>query len=306
MLRRELLALLGVLGVATGCQVVRWRGRRLERKARRHGYRTSSHRLGDAIVRVHAGGTGAPLLLLHGFGGSAVWQWSPQLEPFAIQHRVLAPDLLWFGQSTSSAPPSLARQIDAMLALLDERGVQRAHIVGHSYGGIVAWELAARHPDRVEKLVLVDSPGDAWTPEDHAALLARLGVDRAAEVFVPRTPDDVRRLLAIAYADPPRISDFIARQVIAELYDPHREAQIVLVDELDARGLAARPEAPSPKATMKLVWGAADPVFPLAVGQRLAARTGAAIVAIPNARHQPNAEHARRFDAEVLRFLRAE
>lgn len=301
--RRDVLLGLSALATA-GCSAVAFRERRLEARAEKAGFRSSTQRFGDATVRLHAGGVGTPMLALHGFGGSGLWQWDRQLQRFAKQHRVLVPDLLWFGGSSSTAEPRLAAQVAAMVALLDARGVERAAVVGVSYGGIVAWELAARHPERVSQLVVGDAPGDVWTPEDHAAMLERLKVPRAADAFVPSTPDGVRRLLALAYTDPPRISDSVARQVVRELYDPHRAAQVALVDELEARMAAPRTEAPRPIAPMRIVWGDGDPVFPLEVGQRLAASTGAALVPIANARHQPNLEYPDRFAAEVLVFTR--
>lgn len=300
--RRVLLGGLGALAL-TGCHAVRRRERRLVVKAERAGFRTSTHRLGDATVRVHAGGSGRPVLLLHGFGPSAVWQWSPQLRDFGRRHRVLAPDLLWFGGSSSTATPSMDRQVEAMLALLDARGIDRVAIVGLSYGGLVGWELAVRHPDRVARLLLVDSPGDEWTAEDHAAMLARMSATRAADVFVPSTPDEVRRLIDLAYTNPPRIGDTVARMIVREVYEPHREAQIALLDELEARVKAPPAERSVPRARMHLVWGADDPVFPLAVGKRLAARVQAELLVIPRGRHFPNVEHAERFTAEALAFL---
>jgi pimeloyl-ACP methyl ester carboxylesterase len=301
--RRDLLLGVGA-AMLSGCSAVALREARLRKRAENAGFRAATHRLGDATVRVYAGGTGTPLLALHGFGGSALWQWDRQLERFARQHRVLVPDLLWFGDSSATGTPTLAAQVQAMIALLDARGVERAAIVGVSYGGMVAWELAARNPERVSQLVLGDSPGDVWTPSDHTAMLARLKVTRAAEVFVPSTPDGVRRLLALAYADPPSISSGVARQVVRELYDPHRAAQVALMDELEVRIARPAVDAPRPIAPMRILWGDGDPVFPLAVGQRLAASTGAALVPIAEARHQPNLEYPDRFAAEVLVFTR--
>lgn len=296
--------ILGLGAAVAGCSAVAFKERRLEARAKKAGYRVATHRLGDATLRVHAGGVGTPLLALHGFGGAGLWQWDRQLERFAIQHRVLVPDLLWFGGSSSTVAPTLEAQVAAMIALLDTRGIDRTTVLGVSYGGIVGWALAAKHPERVSRLVLGDAPGDVWTPEDHAALLERLGAQRAAEVFVPSTPDGVRRLLELAYTNPPSISNGVARQVVRELYDPHRAAQVALLDDLEARLTKVTADAPRPIAPMRIVWGDGDPVFPLAVGERLAASIGASLVPIANARHQPNLEYPERFAAEVLVFTR--
>ena len=79
-----------------------------------------------------------------------------------------------------------------------------AAVLGTSYGGFVAYALALRHPELVGKLVMMDSPGGVYRPEDYAALLERHEVDDPLDLFVPSDPEGVERLVALAYADPRR------------------------------------------------------------------------------------------------------
>ena len=105
-------------------------------------------------------GAGPPLLLIHGLG-YARWGWEPVVEPLARSFDVILFDNRGIGESDAPAGPYTAAQMagDA-LQVLDEAGVERAHVVGTSLGGMVAQELALAHPERVDKLVLAcTTPG---------------------------------------------------------------------------------------------------------------------------------------------------
>ena len=103
-------------------------------------------------------GEGPPLVLLHGWpqhGG----MWEPMIDELAADYRVLVPDLRGFRHS--EAPPgdyskhSLTADI---LALLDSEAIEQATIVGHDWGGWIAWLLALEHPKRVERFASLDVP----------------------------------------------------------------------------------------------------------------------------------------------------
>ncbi|WP_236792185.1 alpha/beta fold hydrolase [Amycolatopsis sp. GM8] len=109
---------------------------------------------------------GEPLLLLHGTGPGATGALSFQpLLPSLTAYRCLMPDLVGFGHSShpqtlAAGPgPWFARRVEAVLQLLDELGLDRVHVVGHSYGARVALELAIRVPERIRRVVLLAAGG---------------------------------------------------------------------------------------------------------------------------------------------------
>ena len=290
-----------MLGRLNGVEL---RERALNAKARRAGMRQTYVVVGGDRLRVWRGGRGAPLLLLHGFGASAIWQWHDQLADFAREHDVVMPDLLGFGGSSSpGADAALDHQLAAILGVLDELGLERVDVVGMSYGGLLAYMLAGLHPHRVRRLVLVASPGHAWSSDDQRALLQRFDARTTTDVFVPTTAAGIRTLMALAWSRPPRVPDWAARQAITALYDPHRTDQIALLEHLERDFDRLTAQAVRPSAPSLVVWGADDPVFPIASGRRLAHDLDAQLTVIEGARHMPNAEHPRRFNAIVLRFL---
>ena len=115
-------------------------------------------------------GVGDPVLFLHGLGGSRT-SWEPQLAGLGDAFRCIAWDMPGYGASAPAAPLTFAAIADSAARLLDAAGVQRAHLVGESFGGMHALHTALRHPNRVGRLVLANtSPAfgldgtdpDAW------------------------------------------------------------------------------------------------------------------------------------------------
>ena len=107
-------------------------------------------------------GEGPALLLMQGIG-YARWSWDPVVPALAERFRVLNFDNRGIGESDVPPPPYSARQLaEDGIAVLDDAGVERAHVVGASLGGMAAQELAAGFPERVDRLVLVcTTPGGA-------------------------------------------------------------------------------------------------------------------------------------------------
>ena len=124
-------------------------------------------------VREGGPADGVPVVLLHGFPqDSTAWN---QVEPLlhAAGLRTLAPDQR--GYSPGARPRDRADYrtvdlVDDVLALLDAAGLESAHVVGHDWGGAVAWQLAGLHPERVRSLVALSTPH----PRAHGAALRSL------------------------------------------------------------------------------------------------------------------------------------
>lgn len=117
----------------------------------------------------HDVGSGPPVLLLHGSGpGVSAWaNWRTVIPALATQYRVLAPDIPGFGYTeVPPRPYDVARWAEHLEAFLDAAGVAEVAVVGNSFGGALALNLAARAPQRVHRLVLMGSAGTkfALTP----------------------------------------------------------------------------------------------------------------------------------------------
>ena len=110
----------------------------------------------DVRLHVAEAGHGPPLVLLHGWP-QHWWCWRRLIAPLAQTYRVIAPDLRGWGWS--DAPPGdYAKRAfaDDVIALLDAEGIDRARVMGHDWGGYVAFLLALEHRERVERIVALD------------------------------------------------------------------------------------------------------------------------------------------------------
>jgi pimeloyl-ACP methyl ester carboxylesterase len=156
---------------------------------------------------VHDLGTGPAVLLLHGSGPgvSAAANWRLTI-PALVEagHRVVAPDQLGFGQTV---PPedheySVESWLAHAIALLDALGIDKASVVGNSFGGAMALRLASAHADRVDRLVLMGSVGVPFPITE--GLDAVWGYEPSVEAM--------RDLLDIFAYDTSRMTDELARE----------------------------------------------------------------------------------------------
>ena len=112
----------------------------------------------------HDRGSGPAILVLHGSGaGACAWaNWRTFIPPMESRFRILAPDLVGFGYTETPANfpfRFMDSWVEQIIALLDATGIERAHVVGNSFGGSLALWLAWKHPDRFDRLVLMGPGG---------------------------------------------------------------------------------------------------------------------------------------------------
>lgn len=147
-------------------------------------------------------GDGAPMVLLHG-GLGAGSMFEPIIGALSASHRVILPDLQGHGRTADvDRPIETSLMAEDILALIDELGLDRPDVVGHSLGGGVAMQLAFRHPDRVRRLVA--SSANVWRSAIPAEMLAQQAqVNAAAAEFMNETP-----MYQLYQAVAPRPEDF--------------------------------------------------------------------------------------------------
>ena len=221
-------------------------------------------------------GSGPPLILLHGLSGSRRW-WSRNVPAFADSFRTYTVDLPGFGESRGVRWSRLDDIADQLSDWLVEEDLPTAHIAGHSLGGAVAARLAARHPDRVDRLVLVDAAirPQGTRPVARPAHVMRT-ISRGSLGFAPLLMHDLLR-------SHPR--SFVAATIDAL--------------QTDWEPLLRQIEAPT-----LVVWGERDAITPLALGHGITAVVpDARLITLAEAGHNPMWERADVFNAEVLHFL---
>jgi len=260
-----------------------------------------------AGIRLHvrdSGPKGGPaVILLHGFG-SSLHTWEEWSKTLAADMRVIRFDLPGSGLTGPDPKGDYtdARAIEILVALMDRLGIARASLAGNSIGGRIAWTFAAKHPARVDKLVLVApdgfaSPGFAYgkAPEVPA-------VFGAMRFILPRAI--MRMNLEPAYADPARLSDAVVDRYHELMLLPGvRDAMLVRM-----RQTVLQPPEPTLRlieAPVLLLWGEKDAMIPAANAQDyVKVLKKSAVVVLPGLAHVPQEEDAARSIAPVLAFLR--
>jgi pimeloyl-ACP methyl ester carboxylesterase len=286
-----------------GCSVSRIYTSSLESKAKRIGLTEHQVQLGAANVHYWIGGKGPPLLVLHGFGGDSLRTWASQIRALAQHHTLILPDMVFFGQSSASSSPSLSLQSETFLKLIQHAGLGPADVMGISYGGFVTLQMKRDNPDLVRRVIVVDSPGGHFDEADEAALLDRFDAESPAEIFIPQDWRGVRQIMQLVFYRPPWLPIWVYRDVKEVVFSANHAEQLVLLGELRGRRSEFMDQDWSETEAL-VVWGAEDPVFPVALGEQLSQSLGAEFVVFEEAAHGPNLEHPRRFNRLVLQWLK--
>lgn len=245
--------------------------------------------LEGARIRYLDVGSGPPVVLLHGFA-STIENWYTVIPVLKQAHRVLALDFKGFGWSDRPLGDySPEAQAELVRALMDERGVERAALVGHSWGASVAMAFALKYPQRVSRLALYD----AWVYDDQLPAMFHLAKTKGlGEVlfgaFYDQRPDE---RIALGFHEPEMVTEALVEEIVRVLQLPGTKAAALET----VRGMAfSRSSAQYRRLRTPtlLLWGREDVVTPTSVGERLLRQ-------LPNAqlRVYPKCGHFPMFEA---------
>jgi pimeloyl-ACP methyl ester carboxylesterase len=248
-------------------------------------------------------GSGDTVLMLHGSGPgvSAQANWQHNVPALAQRFRVLAPDIVGFGatERPDSIVYSLRGWTAHVWAFLDALGTESARVVGNSLGGRIALQMAADHPDRITKMVLMGTPGVGMTPTEGLAAL------RAYEPSHDAMRDLLRNYFAV---NPAMITDDLVKiryeasiadgayeAYRAMFFDPRHAGSALGITEDEVRAIAT---------PILLIHGREDKVVPLQVSVTM-------VGLLPNADlhvfsacgHWTQIERADEFSAVVCDYL---
>ncbi|KAG0485333.1 hypothetical protein HPP92_009412 [Vanilla planifolia] len=178
--------------------------------------------------------TKPPLVLIHGFGPAATWQWRAQVRVLARQFDLIVPELVFFGKSTTrSAERSEKFQATVVAKLLTALGLHGGvfGVVGTSYGGFVAYHLARMMGEkRIGKVVIASSDLGKGEEDDQTLRERAGGVESVEDLMLPRTTDNLRKLIRLAFRRPPPfMPDFVLREVLRSLYKDNMDQKMELI-----------------------------------------------------------------------------
>ena len=262
----------------------------------------------DTSIHYKIGGKGKEtILLVHGFGANGMMGWATQVKALSSAYRIIIPDLLWFGKSHADITPSLRAQTNAMRAILDHEGIDQVHIIGVSYGGFITMDLVNESPERIKSAIIMDSPGPDSASAAIDNIREKFDVDSPEQVFVPTTPAEVQQLMQLAmHRTIPPFPKGALSDLHKEIFSAYPDQQRALIRELTQMKPEDRPNLDTWSTPSLVIWGEFDTVFPLPIGEKLAATLNAPIVVIPDTAHTPNQEKPRLVNEAILSFLAAQ
>lgn len=262
-------------------------------------------------VAFRRGGSGEPIVLIHGLAGSS-HTWRGVMPVLGEHYDVLAPDLLGHGESAKPMGDySLGAHASGLRDLMLTLGVSHATIVGHSFGGGVAMQLAYQHPEMVDRLILVASGGLGR----EVSWLLRLVTLPFAEQFMPLvfprwfagSGTAVSSYLGERGIEAPWLSELWRSysslagaenrkafvRTIRTVIEPGGQS----VSALDRLYLAAQ-------VPTLIVWGERDGIIPVAHAHAAhEAIPGSRLEILPRVGHFPHTEQPRRFVQVVEEFM---
>ena len=251
-------------------------------------------------IRYVRRGEGPVVLLLHGFA-SSIYTWTDILPELARRHDVVALDFPGFGGSEIPAGLTGSRLARVVPALMDQLAIPRATLVGNSLGGGVAAVVAARHPDRVERLVLLDAAGFNLAPSDRPLMLRLIGSAPSVALLehLPVRRSLVRLSLKQVFHDDARVTHEKIEEYLAPLVRPGVVAAVQSLLQ-SGEGLGLPGALRDVRAPTLVIWGRQDTWIPVGDADRfVAAIPGARKVVIEDCGHVPQEENP----AEVARLI---
>jgi 2-hydroxymuconate-semialdehyde hydrolase len=270
---------------------------------------TNNPEIGKSILangiqtNYHEHGQGEPVLLIHGSGpGVTGWaNWRLTIPALAENFHVIAPDIVGFGYTERPADVqyNMETWLNHILGFMDALGIEKAHVVGNSFGGGLALAMAIRAPQRVGRLVLMGSAGLPFTLTE--------GLDRVWG-YTPSI-DNMRGLLDLFAFDRSRATDDLARmryeasvrpgiqEAFAQMFPAPRQNGVNALAS-DAAAIKALPH------TTLIVHGREDKVIPLATSYELFSMIQKAQIHVfGQCGHWTQIEHAARFNKLICDFF---
>jgi triacylglycerol lipase len=250
-----------------------------------------------AKIHYQEAGTGPVVILLHGLGGDAT-NWAMTVGPLSQKYRVIVPDQIGFGMSDKPfLNYRVATLVDFLAGFYKELKIERATLVGNSLGGFVSLAFALAHPERVDRIVLVDAAGFSLPKGTDPRVLSGLN---------PSTRNQVKELLPLlfynkqVFGSDAAVDALFTRRVSAgDGYTIQRIIESIVRgdDVLDGRLSAV-------KQPTLIIWGREDGLTPLAMGERFKKEIqGSELVIIEKCGHVPQLEKAAEFNAALMKFL---
>ena len=270
-------------------------GQVMDARLRIAGFHSEYVHVGSYRVHYFVGGRGTPLLLVHGLGARSE-DWTAEMPAYAKNgFRVYAVDLLGCGRTDRpDIAYTIGEQVELIQGFLTAVHVEKADVIGWSMGGWIATEFALQHPQRVNRLVAMDSAG------------LKFKTELTPNILEPNTVPQLERLELVLMAHRYYIPGFVQRDLLRTMQSHRwvvdRTLQSLLREEGDFAGKLGQLQMP-----VLLVWGQQDELLPPSVGKQMHDSIPQSVLELyAGCGHMGPATCADRMVPRVIDFLRSQ
>lgn len=259
----------------------------------RMGFQNQSVTLNGYPIHYLVAGEGKPIVLIHGLGGHAEDWLALTPELMHKGYKVYALDLLGFGRSAKpDVDYSVALETSIVRQFVDSLKLQQPDVAGWSMGGWIGLKFAAENPDRVHRLVLIDSAGLTFDAVNVGALR-------------PKTEAELAHMMAVLSPHPQPIPSFFARDVLRKLAEEDWIADRAMKSMRTGKDLMDG-KMDTVKMPVLIVWGDQDAITPLSIGEQMhQAMPQSVLQVVHGCGHLAPVECTARVSSAMVQFLEA-
>jgi pimeloyl-ACP methyl ester carboxylesterase len=245
------------------------------------------------------------LLLIHGYQGGAIAQWSPNVEELSKHFNIIAPDLNCHGRTYLSSDFSIEMQVglvNEMLLFSNEKWAnENLIVIGSSYGGLVGARFAEKYANKVSAYVSYDGLTGCFNKSFTDSIANSVGAKDAVALLNPKTGKELKKLASLD--KPIYIPSFVLNQVVEQHFSVGREKKVALLNYLNEHEADLNNHAFQWKCPVYLVWGENDKIIPLSTANCLRQKyqiPDDRVIVFPEAGHIINMQNPKAFNKWVI------
>jgi pimeloyl-ACP methyl ester carboxylesterase len=245
------------------------------------------------------------LLLIHGYQGGAIAQWSPNVEELSKHFNIIAPDLNCHGSTYFRSDFSIEMQVDLVNELLlinkEKWANENLIVIGSSYGGLVGARFAEKYSEKVKAYVSYDGLTGCFNKAFTDSIAMSVGAKDAIALLNPTTGKELKKLASLE--KPVRIPSFILNQVAEQHFKVRRLSKIALLEYLNNHEAELNNHTFQWKCPVYLVWGQNDKIIPLSTANCLKQKyqiPDDRVFVYPKAGHIINMQNPKAFNKWVI------
>lgn len=249
------------------------------------------------------------LLLLHGMGANARTNWSSQLQTLSKHFNLILPDLIYFGESTSSSENySVEFQVEQIREAIQKLGITSTiNVMGFSYGGLTAAMYNQLHQPEIIKLIIIDGPVKFYSGQMADSLANAVGITNIKNVIVPTTIKEFDGMKKAVMSRGFPATKNLKHKLLKYFFLPTKVIRDKQMDYLfERQSIYQNYNYNLDKTQTLLIWGGKDGAIPISVGNNLhkAFPNTTQLLVYPKAKHDAHFREYKKLNKAVIEFLK--